>query len=58
MRTNDVTNYVCVGTRDRNEQQEKYYHYYDFCGTSLDVENFSEGLMCLSTVEILHMSKF
>ena len=24
-------------------------NHYDFCGTSLDVENFSKGLMCLST---------
>ncbi len=30
-----------------------------FCGTSLDVENFSKGLMCLSTSGYyIHKSKF
>ena len=24
-------------------------NHYDFCGSSLDVEKFSEGLMCLRT---------
>ena len=33
-------------------------NHYDFCGTSLDVDNFSEGLCVLVRVEIIHKSKF
>ncbi len=33
-------------------------NHYDFCGTSLDVDNFSIGLMCLRTSGYYTQSKF